>query len=38
MKVNLAELVRALKGLTIMSGELEELLQAVLMNRQPELF
>ena len=29
MRVNLAELVKALKGLTIMSQELEEVLQAV---------
>lgn len=38
MNESLAELVRALKGLTVMSPELEALLQAVQMNRQPELF
>lgn len=38
MKVNLAELVKALKGLTIMSQELEEVLQAVQTNKIPDLF
>lgn len=38
MTSNLAELVKALKGLTIMSSELEEVLQAIQLNKQPELF
>ena len=38
MDFNLHELVRALKGLTIISNELEEILNAVITNRLPEEF
>lgn len=38
MTTNLEELVRALKGLTIMNNELEEVLLSVSMNKLPELF
>lgn len=38
MASSLVELIRALEGKTIMSSELEEVLIAVTMNKQPELF
>lgn len=38
MLTSLAELIKALEGKTIMSAEIEEVLMAVTMNKQPELF
>ncbi|KAH0572596.1 Dynein heavy chain [Spironucleus salmonicida] len=38
MQLNLKELVRALRGLTILSSELEDIFLSVMMNKLPEAF